>query len=119
MVKLNFCSLVAIAIAATPTVTFAQNRPAAPPPQAANPAQQRQLQVQQIKAQIETQIQEVLTSDQQIQYRQSRRRGTGILDTVDSLPNLSQEQKNKIDAIVRKGSERILQISGAGRSQRR
>lgn len=115
MVKRNFFPLVAITLAATPIVAFAQT-PGLRPPQQPTPLQQRRLQVQQIESEAEAEIQKVLTGDQQTQFRRARLRGTGLLDSLDQVDNLSQDQQTKINTIVRNTSQRILNLTRRGRS---
>ena len=107
MVKLKFFPLVAIILVATPTVAFAQISIPVPPRQPTTPLQQRRFQVQQAEAEIEA----LLASEEQTQYKQARRRGAGILDALDQIENLSPDQKTKINTIVRTASQRILDLT--------
>ena len=110
MVKLNFFGLIVITLAASPIVAFAQT-PGLRPPQAPTPIQQQRLQVQQIQSEAEAEIEKVLNQDQQAQFRRSRLRGTGLLDSIDELENLSEQQRTKINTIVRNTSQRILNLT--------
>jgi hypothetical protein len=111
MVKLKFFPLVAIILVATPTVAFAQISIPVPPRQPTTPLQQRRFQVQQIESEAEAQIEKLLTSEQQTQYKQARRQGAGVLDALDQIENLSPDQKTKINTIVRTASQRILDLT--------
>jgi hypothetical protein len=116
MVNLNRIPLVVRAVAvvawtATPLVAFAQMPQAPPVPQ--SPAQAIQLQraqVQQIEAEAQAQIEEVLNPEQKDQYKWARRRGSGLIEGLDLVSNLSQDQQTEINSIVREASRRILDL---------
>lgn len=116
MLKLNIFSLVVTTLAATSSFSLAQDIPIPVPPpqrrpQPSTPLQQQRLQVEQIQSEAEAEIEKLLTPAQQTQFRQARRSGTGILDSLDTIPSLSGEQKTKINRIVRTTSERILNLT--------
>lgn len=116
MMKLNVVSLVATTLVATASFSLAQDIPIPVPPpqrrpQPSTPLQQQRLQVEQIQAEAEVEIEKLLTSDQQTQYRQARRSGNGILDSLDTIQSLSVDQKTKINRIVRTTSDRILNLT--------
>ena len=116
MVKLNTVSLVAIAFTATASFSLAQDIPIPVPPpqrrpQPSSPIQQQRLQVEQIQSEAEAEIEKLLTPEQQTQYRQARRAGNNILDSLDTIESLSESQKTKINTIVRTASERILNLT--------
>jgi hypothetical protein len=116
MVKLNMISLVVTTLVATSAFSLAQDIPIPVPPpqrrpQPSTPIQQQRLQVQQIQSEAEAEIEKLLTPPQQTQYRQARRAGNGMLDSLDTIENLSPAQRTKINTIVRTASERILNLT--------
>jgi hypothetical protein len=113
MIQQNLFRLVAILLAATCFIAEAQTSIAQLFPQAPTNQrnQQRRLQLQQIQTQTEAEIEKLLTPEQQVLFRQARRRGSNILDSVDSIENLSPSQRSKINTIVRNTSQRILELN--------
>lgn len=106
MLQKNLISLVigtAIALA-TPIVAQAQF----PLPQAPPPVQQEQSQITQIEADAVAEILELLTPDQQKQYKTARRRGAGIIQGLEEVQDISEKQQREINSIIRKTSRRII-----------
>lgn len=97
----------------TSKVTWAQVQPSP-----AQRFQQQQLQIQQIKAQAETQIKALLTPEQLDEYKKARKKGAGMLDALDVVSNLSEEQQTKINAITRKASRAILDLLPPAQNRR-
>lgn len=116
MVKLDripliFRAIAVVAWTATPLVAFAQIPQGPPEPQ--SPAQAIQLQraqIKQIEVEAQSQIEELLNPEQKDQYKWARRRGSGLVEGLDLVSNLSQDQQTKINSIVRDASRRILDL---------
>lgn len=119
MIKLNLYPLVAITLATTPVVALAQTpQPPSSPPSPAQQIQQQQARIKQIEAEAQTQIEAVLTPEQQNQYRRVRRRGAGLIQGLDTVQNLTEEQLTEINAITRKTTRRLLDLLPPARRQR-
>lgn len=106
MLQKNLIPLItgtAIALA-TPIVAQAQF----PMPQAPPPQQQQQSPVARIEAEAMNEILELLTPEQQNQYKRARRRGAGIITGIDEVENISEEQQKEIKSIIRRASRRIM-----------
>jgi hypothetical protein len=98
--------LIGIAIASlTPIVALAQfPMPQAPPQQ----QQQQQSPIAQIEAQAMNEILDLLTPEQQSQYKRARRRGAGIIAGLDEVEKISEDQQKEIKGIIRRASRRIM-----------
>lgn len=90
---------------ATPS-TMAQ----VPPIPIQRPQQQSQSPVRQIEAEAATQIEALLSSSQQNQYRTARRRGAGLVQALDAVENISEDQQSEINKITRRTSRRIMDL---------
>lgn len=110
MVKLNLMPLVAVTLALIPTVALAQTRRQPGSPQSAPPAiEQQQSRLDQIQKEAVADIEALLTPEQLSQYKGARLyRSEGPFEALESIQNLSKEQQNEINEIMRKTSRRIL-----------
>lgn len=118
MVKLTLAPLFAVTIAATPLVALAQIPQQPPTPRSpASDSQQQRSRIEQLKAEAEDRIEAELTPEQQRQYRTARRRGAGLVQGLDQVTNLSEEQQTEINEIIRKTSEKILDLAPPAQRQ--
>lgn len=108
MLKKHLFPLVTgIAITTNPLVALAQfPMPQAPPPQ--QQQQQQQSPVARIEAEAINEILELLTPEQQNQYKRARRKGAGLISGLDEVANISEEQQKEITRIIRRASRRIM-----------
>lgn len=107
MLKKNLLPLITgIAIITSPLLALAQF----PMPQGVPPQQQQQQQspVARIEAEAMNEILELLTPEQQNQYKRARRRGAGIITGLDEVENISEDQQKEIKSIIRRASRRIM-----------
>jgi hypothetical protein len=110
MVRLNIIPLVVVTLAVTPSVALAQmprqpRSPQSPPPG----IQQRQSRVTQIQTEAVSEIETLLTPEQLRQYKGARLyRGEGPFQALEGIQNISEEQQEQINEIMRKTSRRIL-----------
>lgn len=106
MLNKNLIPLITgIAIITIPLVALAQfPMPQAPPQQ----QQQQQSPVARIEAEAMNDILDLLTPEQQNQYKRARRRGAGIVTGLDEVENLSEDQQKEIKGIIRRASRRIM-----------
>ncbi len=102
--------LAAAIILATPSLTLAQFPQPARPPQPPSQLQQQQSRINQIQAEAITQIEALLSPEQQNQYKSARRRGAGIVEGLNEVQNLSEDQRSDINEITRKTSRQILNL---------
>lgn len=72
--------------------------------------QRRQSQIEQIEKRAASQIEAILTPEQQAQYKSARRRGAGVIDGLDAVANLTEEQQERIHRITRRTSQRIVEL---------
>jgi flagellar basal body L-ring protein FlgH len=111
MLKRNRTRLVAAAIIlATPSTALAQLPQPSRPPQPSSQVQQQQSQINQIQAEAITEIEALLSPEQQKQYKSARRRGAGIIEGLNEVQNLSEDQQTDINKITRNTSRRILNL---------
>ncbi|MEP0886150.1 hypothetical protein NDI49_31945 [Trichocoleus sp. ST-U3] len=111
MLKRNCTRLVVAAIIlATPSTALAQLPQSPRPPQPPSPLQQQQARINQIQAEAITQIEALLSPEQQNQYKSARRRGAGIVEGLNEVQNLSEDQRTDINEITRKTSRQILNL---------
>jgi len=96
--------VVAAIILTTPSTALAQL------PQPPSQVQQQQSQINQIQAEAITEIEALLSPEQQKQYKSARRRGAGIIEGLNEVQNLSEDQQTDINKITRNTSRRILNL---------
>jgi len=106
MLNKNLIPLVTgIAITTSPLVALAQfPMPQAPPQQ----QQQQQSPIARIEAEAMNEILDLLTPEQQSQYKRARRRGAGIIAGLDEVEKISEDQQKEIKGIIRRASRRIM-----------
>lgn len=102
---LKITTVSAIAWSLTSAIASAQLQRPSPP----SPSPQQRL-IRQIQTETETEIKSILSPDQQSQYQAARRRGTGMLDSLDDVENLTENQQRRVNEIVRKASRRVWNV---------
>lgn len=109
MLNKNLIPLVTgIAITTSPLVALAQFPMPQAPPQQQQQQQQQQSPIAQIEAQAMNDILDLLTPEQQSQYKRARRRGAGIIAGLDEVEKISEDQQKEIKGIIRRASRRIM-----------
>ncbi|HEY9632514.1 MAG TPA: hypothetical protein V6D14_03855 [Coleofasciculaceae cyanobacterium] len=118
MVKLNIMLIVAVTLVTIPTVALAQTprsprsprSPQSPGPQSPGQIiQQQQSRIEQIQKDAVAQIEALLTPEQLRQYKGARLyKGEGPFQALESIQNISDEQQEQINDIMRKTSRQII-----------